>query len=84
MGVGSPAPNYRRFKKNPDEWNKVVDEQLRRSGLQQTISRLTTDMVIKAQQRVLMHEAKTMRTLLRKSINEQKWAHVFAYLTQLP
>lgn len=76
LGVGSPKPNYQRFRRQPDDWKRVINEQLKHSGLQRTISRLTTDMVVKAQQRILIYEANHMRMLLRKAITEQKLSRV--------
>lgn len=70
LGVGTPRPNYANY--TQDDWIGAIDRQLEYSGLIETIGRLTTDMVKKAQQRALVYEGEQLKRYLHKASAEQK------------
>ena len=70
LGAGSPESNFKRY--TLKDWNRLVDEQIERSGLQKTQDRLTTDIIANAQQRALLSEGSRLQQLLRKAISGER------------
>ncbi|TDL23502.1 hypothetical protein BD410DRAFT_787351 [Rickenella mellea] len=70
LGVGDPGPNFAHF--SHDDWKRSVEYQLKLSGLQSAIKKLTTDMVLNSQQHSLLLEGERLRRQLHKAVSDQK------------
>jgi hypothetical protein len=62
--------NYAAF--THEQWKKSIHRQLKGSGLQDALDRLTSDMVMSAQQRILILEGEMIRRYLHAIVNDYK------------
>ncbi|KAH7927606.1 hypothetical protein BV22DRAFT_268537 [Leucogyrophana mollusca] len=69
LGTHEPESTFHNL--SFEVWNKAVSDQLTRSGLQSTIKRLVTEMVISSHQRALVEEGSRIAKQIRKAISNQ-------------
>ena len=70
MGIGNTGTNYNLF--DLEMWRKAIKKELSLSGLPDVRKRLSTDMVAKARQRLLILEGHQLWKHVYKIMNSQK------------
>jgi hypothetical protein len=72
LGATNPSDTYKVF--NAQTWRNSVERQWNDSGLPNALRRLTSDLVAKAKQRVLLEEGIQFQKQLHKIIINQQYA----------